>query len=184
MLPNGIIEASDLVPTFKLALTDEVISASKNKDQDPHLFLPTQAEPLASGWDVRCADPDGIDLKPGCYLKVPLGFRVFSPSGWWLRLVPRSSTFIKKHIHALYGTIDEAYEGQVFFCGQYLPDADQIMNCNRLKRIEFGDRIGQIIPARRENMTVEVVSNDDFAKLSAQRDSSRKDGGLGSSGDK
>jgi dUTPase len=170
------------VPTFKFALTDEVISASK--DQDPHLFLPTQAEPLASGWDVRCASANGIELKPGCYIKVPLGFRVFSPPGWWLRLVPRSSTFIKKHIHALYGTIDEAYEGQVFFCGQYLPDAELIINCNRLKKIEFGDRIGQIIPARRENMTVEVVSNDNFAKLSVKRDSARKSGGLGSSGDK
>ncbi len=72
----------------------------------------------------------------------------------------------------------------MFFCGQYIPDSCEIMNNNHLKKISFGDRIGQVIPARRESMNVEIVSNDDFAKLSAERNASRKEGGFGSSGDK
>ena len=81
------------------------------KDLDKHIrpedFIPQRSEILDAGWDVKCAAYDCITLWPGKYVKIPLGIRVFAPNGWWLRLVPRSSTFIKKHINSLYGTIDE-----------------------------------------------------------------------------
>lgn len=172
------------VPEFKFCFTpglDEVIYNSKT-DLVLNDFLPTRAEPLATGWDVRCAEPGGLSLEPEQYVKIPLGIKVFSPSGWWLRLAPRSSTMVKRHIHALYGVIDEGYENQMYFCGQFIPDSNQIVNRNNPSRIEFGDRIGQLIPVRREEMLVSHVTEEEFEQLSQERDADRKDGGFGSTG--
>lgn len=182
------------VPEFKFCLLSSLHEAVRDHlegltcfgkdDYVPTVndFLPTRSEPLATGWDVRCADPKGIDLVCEGYVKIPLGIKVFSPSGWWLQLKPRSSTFAKRHIHSLYGTIDEAYEGQMFFCGQYIPDSHEIVNINSPKRIEFGDRIGQLIPVRREEMLVSSVTEEEFQKLSEDRNAERKAGGFGSTG--
>lgn len=180
-------------PVFKFALTEEVEQACKdlrvNKESfvgdyipTPHDFLPTRADADATGWDVRCATPGGIDLKPQCYIKIPLGFRTLSPKGWWLKLVPRSSTFIKRHINSLYGTIDETYEGQMFFCGQYIPDSCTIISGHNFGKVEFGDRIGQIIPVKRQEMAIEGISNKEFERLASERSASRGAGGFGSSG--
>ena len=173
------------LPDFKFCFTPELIAACQKKDRDPLEFLPTRAENLSSGWDVKCAEVDGVELKPGCYVKISLGFKVFAPDGWWLKLVPRSSTFIKKHIHSLYGTIDESYEGIMYFCGQFLPDScKELINVNRLPMIEFGDRIAQLIPIHRKEMNVSSVSEEEFAQLSQNRNSSRQRGGFGSTGDR
>lgn len=172
------------VPDFKFCILPEIYEAlqGSNGDLAPTDFLPTRSEPLATGWDVRCAAPKGIDLTPGKYLKIPLGIKVFSPPGWWLELKPRSSTFVKRHIHSLYGTIDSSYEGPMYFCGQYIVDAHEIVNGNSLKRIEFGDRIGQLIPVPLKEMLVSSISEEEFLKLSNDRNASRKDGGFGSTG--
>ena len=96
--------------------------------------------------------------------------------------MPRSSTFIKRNINSLYGTIDETYEGQLYFCGQYIHDTCTILSGHNYKRVEFGDRIGQIIPVKRQEMVVEGISNEEFEKLASERSASRGAGGFGSSG--
>jgi dUTPase len=106
---------------------------------------------------------------------------MLAPEGWWLELKPRSSTFTNRHLHALYGTIDETYPGQLLFACQYQPDACEIINRGSLKRIEFGDRIGQVIPVRREEMTVSVTTLKELQEEHARRNSERT-GGFGSSG--
>ena len=171
------------VPTYKFALTRDVLDHCGGTEFEPEDFLPTRSEPEASGWDVRCADPEGLDLTPGCYYKIPLGFRSFCPPGWWAELNPRSSTFIKRHLHSLYGKIDETYPNEWFFLCQYLPDACQIQNHNYPKRVEFGDRIGQVMPVKRQDMIREVISNDEMDTEIRIRDAARK-GGLGSTGTK
>lgn len=175
---------SDPQPEFKFCILPEVVEHCKEMGEDPAEFLPFKAEDRSSGWDVRCAEPGGVTLNPGCYLKIPLGIKVFSPENWWLRLVPRSSTFIKRHIHSLYGTIDESYEGQLYFCGQYVEDACAMINVNHLKRIEFGERIGQLIPMYRETMIVSEINEEEFSKLTMERNATRGQGGFGSSGAK
>ncbi len=109
-------------PVYKFALTSELIDAvADHKVLCADDFLPTRSDSEASGWDVRCAVPGGFSLEPGQYYKIPLGFRAFSPSGWWAELNPRSSTFIKRHLHALYGKIDETYQiNGSFFVSTYL----------------------------------------------------------------
>jgi len=169
------------VPTYKFAITEELNFNCEDTGFNPKDFLPRRSEPEASGWDVRCAYRDGFDLIPEHYYKIPLGFRAFCPIGWWAELNPRSSTFIKRHLHSLYGKIDETYPDEWFFLCQYIPDARNILNTNHPKRIEFGDRIGQVMPVKRQDMSIEVISNDVMDETITNRDAIRK-GGLGSTG--
>jgi dUTPase len=164
---------TNTLPTFKFALREDLA--------DQKQFLPTQGEPLATGFDVRAApiDRKSIVIRPGQYFKIPLGFRSFCPPGWWFKLEPRSSTFAKKHVHALCGVIDEGYENQLVFAGQYIPD---VLEMGHDLTINFGDAIGQIIPYQRQIMNVEHISNEEFDRLCRVRGGVRGTGGFGSTG--
>lgn len=158
------------IPVFKFATRE---------DLEP-TFLPTKAEPWATGWDVRAAQKDMKDLiiRPGQYFKIPLGFRVFPPEGWWLYLHPRSSSFAKKHMHNLIGIIDEHYSHEVLFAGQYIPD---INSMGHDLIVKFGDPIGQMVPVKRVEMVIEYVSNEEYDDLCGKRKAIRN-GGFGSTG--
>lgn len=156
-------------PLFKFALKESL----KNDNS----FLPVKADEDATGWDVSAAfenDSNLITLNPKDWIKIPLGFRCFAPKGWWLELRPRSSTTAKKNIHCLYGVVDETYEGMMFFCGQYLPKDDSQLV------IEFGEKIGQLVPVKRQEMDTESISNEEFDELCKKRQGKRGEGGFGS----
>lgn len=157
------------IPNYRFARREDL---SNNPE-----FLPTRAEGAATGWDVRAAlvGEAKIQIKPFEYFKIPLGIRAFCPPGWWFDLKPRSSTFAKKHIHALYGVIDETYDRELVFAGQYIPD---VMPAFYSIEIKFGEAIGQIIPVFRQEMTVEDISNEEYLKLCNARGTTR--GGFGS----
>ena len=179
------------IPTYKFALRQDLEDGGKIE------FLPTRAEEKATGWDVRAAqeDQEPIVLQPFEYAKIPLGFRAFSPEGWWFELRPRSSTFAKKHLHCLYGVIDQEYEGDCVWAVQYIPRlwSDHYVGDTMGRRyiqtirgmectINFGDAIGQIIPVKRQEMKVERVSNVDYDSLCKERGGERGEGGFGSTG--
>jgi dUTP pyrophosphatase len=154
------------IPIFRFALTDGLDDS----------FLPVKGSERATGWDVKCAKD--TDIGPGEYVKIPLGFRVFAQAGWWLELRPRSSTFAKKSLHALYGVIDEDYEGQCLFACQFNPTDGFIGSAS----IKAGEAIGQIIPVIRQPMVVERVSNEEYDILCKERATKRGTGGFGSTG--
>lgn len=156
---------NNLTPIFKFVLNEDL------SDQ----FLPTRGTELATGWDVRSAQD--LTLEYGQYAKIPLGFRVFIPPGWWLELKPRSSSFTKKSLHALYGVIDEDYFGQMIFACQYLPS-----NTDEKLEIKFGDAIGQLIPVVRHEMKVERINNEEYENLCKASKTTRGAGGFGSTG--
>jgi dUTPase len=161
----------DNIPVFKFALRKDLANEKQ--------FLPTRAEPLATGWDVRAAQEDRkpIVLRAGQYFKITLGFRSFCPAGFWYQLAPRSSSFTKKHMHNLIGTIDETWEGETCFAGQYVPDLNML---GKDLIVNFGDPIAQIIPMKRQEMLIEEASNETIEELYANRNAIRKDGGFGS----
>jgi dUTPase len=163
------------IPTFRFAITSATHINEPGKGSD---FVPTRGTDRATGWDVRCANRQMI-IRPGQHVKIPLGFRVFAPPGWWLELRPRSSTFAKKNLHSLYGVIDEDYEGQCLFACQYIPDISSMGNDLVL---EFGEAIGQVIPVKRQEMIVKEIYNDEYEKLCEERNAARKTGGFGSTG--
>ena len=164
------------LPKFLFALREDL--------KDEKQFLPTRAEPLATGWDVRAAMPDREPLFvwPNEYVKIPLGVRAFCPPGWWYRLAPRSSSFTKKNLHALYGTIDEAYPEELVFAAHYIPGKrikKEPVFLSDVLKIEFGEAIAQIIPVRRQEMVVEEIENTELEKMYQARNAIRN-GGFGS----
>ena len=185
-----------LIPNFKFALREDL--------KEESIFLPTRSTPKSTGWDVRAAwtDKKSVDVQFGQYIKIPLGFRTFAPEGWWYELKPRSSTFGKKNLHALYGTIDEDYEGQLIFVCQYLPpflfsgdlmskkitdkeifvnDGGIMVFVKDLKlTIDFGEAIGQLIPVKRQEMNIESINNEEYDLLCKNRGGIRGTGGFGS----
>lgn len=170
------------LPTFKFALREDL---KNNKE-----FLPVRGEPKATGWDVRAAN--SLIIAPFENVKIPLGFRTLCPEGWWFELKPRSSTFAKKNLHALYGTVDETYEGELIFACQYIPpflhnkifDFSLISDYfnNAKLEINFGDAIGQIIPIRRQEMNVIEATNEEIEEDFKRRAAKRGAGGFGSTG--
>lgn len=174
------------IPEFKFALTEGLDCS----------FLPTKSEPLATGWDVRYAGKEEIVLKPFDTVKLPLGFRMFAPPGWWLELRPRSSTFAKKNLNCLYGVIDQTFSQELLLGAQWLPPLptfnpkgffpakvwSDYLDKNTLI-ITPGEKLGQVIPVKRQVMSVVPITNEKFDELCVERNAERK-GGFGSTGDK
>jgi len=158
------------IPTFKFAIQDGLGEE----------YLPTRAEPTATGWDVRAAER--IELNPFDKAKISLGIRCFAPPGYSLELRPRSSTFAKKNLSALYGVIDNGYENYLLFACQWIPEMEKLNNRNypKVLLIEKGDRIGQLVPVKLQEMNVEKVSADEFDLLCKNRGGVRGTGGFGS----
>jgi dUTPase len=189
--PEGIMGLQ--TPTFRFAVREDL------KDTGD-LFVPSRGTPKSTGWDVKAAwdDRKSKVIAFGEYVKIPLGFRTFAPAGWWYELKPRSSTFGKKKLHSLYGTIDEDYEGQLIFACQWLPDFELqghgnawddgtisfvvTNDYNPKLTIDFGEAIGQIIPVKRQEMQIESISNEEFDRLCKERAAIRGAGGFGSTG--
>lgn len=158
------------IPVFQFAIREDL--------NDNNIFLPKRATPIATGWDIKAAlKTESLVIKPGTYVKIPLGFRVFAPEGWWLECRPRSSSFTKKNLHCLYGVIDEDYEGECIFACQYIPDVRSMGND---LVIDFGEAVGQIVPVKRQEMTVEQISNSEFDLKCKERNAQRGAGGFGS----
>lgn len=154
-------------PIFKFALRENI--------KEDKRFLPTRAEPEATGYDCRAAllNKEPLTLSPGDYFKIPLGFRAFCPPGWYYQLHPRSSSFVKKHMHNLIGIIDETFPLETIFAGQYLPPNEEKLTIN------WGDPIAQIIPKRRVDMKVIEISNEEYDNDIKERNAVRT-GGIGS----
>ena len=159
----------------KLQAKFDIINDSEKKI---HGFLPERTTDFATGYDVKNAG-ENLVIKPFEYVKIPLGFRAILPEGFWFYLVPRSSTFAKKHLHCLNGIIDQDFESAWFFAGQYIPRND--IASEPYLGIAHGDRIAQIILLPRYEFEAIAIDSSEFAKLSKERCSKRGEG-FGSSG--
>lgn len=154
------------VPSFKFALRTDIT--------DDERFLPTRATPQSAGWDVACAfeDHKPLTIQPGEYVKIPLGFRCIPAKGYWFKMNPRSSSFTKKKLHALYGVVDYDYRQMCYFCAKY--DGTEPLT------LEFGEKIGQIIPVKTVEMSIVKIHNKTFDKMCLKENNQRV-GGFGSS---
>lgn len=122
-----------------------------------------------SDWiDLRCAEPNGIDLKTGEFKLISLGVSMKLPDGYEAHIVPRSSTFKNYGILLVNSTgiIDNLY------CG----DNDKWMfpvYATRDTHIDFNDRICQFRIVKKQPTII-------FEKVDHLDGKSR--GGFGSSG--
>lgn len=185
-MTNELLKPPFLTPPYFFAVTQEVFSKGPieldGETVSPNDFLPKQGRPKDTGYDVRCAELAGLTIQPGHYFKMKLGFRALCPEGWWLRLAPRSGTFAKLNVHALYGTIDELYENEFCFAGQYIPDSARTISGGAEFHIPYGARIGQLIPMPRYEMPVVGTTNEELTEKFKERDGVRGTSGFGSSG--
>jgi dUTP pyrophosphatase len=132
------------------------------------LPLPAPASPGSAGLDLRAAIAGERLIQPGERVAVPTGLVLEIPAGWEGQVRPRSGLALRHGIGLINapGTIDSDYRGEV---------AVLLINLGGQPfTLRRGDRIAQLVLARAE--AVEWEEADSLA------DSSRGDGGFGSTG--
>ena len=134
---------------------------------DPDLPLPSYAHPGDAGLDLYARTD--VVLGPGERAVVPTGVAVALPAGCVGLVHPRSGLAARLGLSLVNspGTIDEGYRGEVQVIAVNLDPAEAIA-------LSRGDRIAQLVVQRVE--TVEIVEVDTLS------DTSRGEGGFGSSG--
>jgi dUTP pyrophosphatase len=139
--------------------------ALKVKLLRPGAQLPTRATPGASGLDLyACLDVD-MEIGPDTTL-VPCGISIEVPWGYEVQVRPRSG-LSRRGVNVVFGTVDSDYRGEIFVNMHTIGTLGSY-------RIQSGDRIAQLVIARVEMLP--AVEAEELA------DSSRGDGGFGSTG--
>jgi dUTPase len=82
---------------------------------------------------------------------------------------------------SLYGVIDEGYQNEVLFACRYL---QPYCSFNEYIEVKPGDRIAQLVPVKRQEMSVSRVSDEEYEILTMDRAGARGTGGFGSTGEK
>ena len=132
------------------------------------LPLPSYMTPDAAGCDIHAAVREPMLLLPGDRALVPAGFSIALPRGLEAQIRPRSGLALRHGITCLNspGTIDADYRG---------PVAVILINHGREPfMVSRGDRIAQMVIARVERVSFDVVGELD--------ETHRSSGGFGSTG--
>ncbi|MDR1345999.1 MAG: dUTP diphosphatase [Bacteroidales bacterium] len=130
--------------------------------------LPAYATLFSAGMDLRANLEESIILKPLERALVPTGLFIELPAGYEAQVRPRSGLAAKNGITILNtpGTIDADYRGEI--------KVILINLSNDAFEIRHGERIAQMVVARHETVTWQLVE-----QLS---ESVRGEKGFGSSG--
>ena len=130
--------------------------------------IPQYATPGSAGMDLRANLKEPVILKPLQRQMIPTGLFIELPAGYEAQVRPRSGMAHKKGITCLNspGTIDSDYRGEIKIILINLSDT--------LQTIEHGDRIAQLIIAKVEKATWDIVKQ--------LNQSQRGEGGFGHTG--
>lgn len=123
----------------------KVVNSSSND-------LPHYATAGAAGMDIRANITDAINLAPLQRLLIPTGIFLEIPTGYEVQIRPRSGLALKNGITCLNtpGTIDSDYRGELKIL--------LINLSNEIQTINNADRIAQLIVAKVETATLELVN--------------------------
>lgn len=129
---------------------------------------PQYAKPGDAGADLRAVEQ--VSIFPGDSVMVKTGIAIELPIGYEAQVRPRSGLAYKKQITVLNtpGTVDEGYRGEV---GVIL-----INHGKTTFLVEKGDKIAQLV--------IKPVKQADFQIVDELSDTSRGEGGFGSTGRK
>jgi len=142
------------------------MSALKIKRLVPHAILPSYAHAGDAGMDV-CAS-EATTLAPGAIALVATGIALELPPGTEAQVRPRSGLAAKHGVTVLNapGTIDEGYRGEV-----------------KVILINHGTSPFVVAPGMRiAQLVIAPVLRMDIEEIHALTDTSRGDGGFGSTG--
>ena len=139
----------------------KVINQSDNE-------IPQYATPGSAGMDLKANLKEPVNLKPLQRQMIPTGLFIELPDGYEGQVRPRSGMANKQGITCLNspGTVDSDYRGEIKIILINLSDT--------LQTIEHGDRIAQLIIARVEKATWDIVKQ--------LNQSQRGEGGFGHTG--
>jgi dUTP pyrophosphatase len=126
--------------------------------------LPEYSSDGAAGADLRARE--AVVLSPGARAAVATGLHVEIPAGHVGLVWPRSGLAVRHGIDTLAGVIDSDYRGEV--------KVVLVNHGDAAFRIEPGDRIGQLL--------VQRVERAAFLRAPALAETSRGEGGFGSTG--
>jgi dUTP pyrophosphatase len=134
---------------------------------DPELPLPSYAHPGDAGADLLTTVD--VTLAPGERAMVPTGIAIALPEGYVALVHPRSGLAARHGLSIVNtpGTVDAGYRGEIKV---------MLINHDPRELIELrrGDRIAQLV--------VQRVERARFTEVGDLPDSSRGDGGYGSTG--
>jgi dUTP pyrophosphatase len=137
------------------------------KRLDPGVPLPSYAHPGDAGADLATAED--VKLGPGERALVPTGIAIALPDGYAAFVHPRSGLAARHGVTLVNapGTVDAGYRGEIKVT---------LLNTDRDRTVSFrrGDRIAQLVIQRVERAV--------FREVTVLPDSSRGDGGFGSTG--
>lgn len=133
--------------------------------------MPVKKTVGAAAWDCFAREDTIVKAAP---VLIGLGFMAEPPEGYYLEIVPRSSTGLKTPLRQpnSVGIIDADYRGEV----KAMYEVHCTCDCYRIGRAEIkaGDRIAQMIPRKMED--VDLVQVDELSETE------RGNGGFGSTG--
>ncbi len=134
---------------------------------DERAVLPSRAHVGDAGLDLCCLD--AVELSPGERARIPTGIAIELPAGHAGLIVPRSGLAAKHGIAIVNapGLIDEGYRGELQVLLLNTDSASAV-------RLEAGERIAQLVVVGVAALTP--------VEVDAVGESSRGDGGFGSSG--
>lgn len=167
--PSDLLELAD-VPTNSVSTTKNSSETIKIKYHEPITPL-ENINGANSDWiDLRCAEPNGVDLKTGEFKLISLGVSMKLPDAYEAHIVPRSSTFKKWGLLQTnpHSVIDNSFNS----------DTDiwkYPVYATRDTHIDFNDRICQFRIVKKQPTII-------FEKVNHLDGKSR--GGFGSSGTK
>jgi len=120
-----------------------------------HQQLPVYATPQSAGMDLRANLSEPVTLHPLERRLIPTGLYIALPIGYEAQVRPRSGLALKHGVTVLNapGTIDADYRGEIGVVLVNLSQSDFVVN--------DGERIAQMVIARHEQGTFEVVEELD-----------------------
>ena len=137
----------------------KIINKSKHE-------LPKYTTIGSAGMDLRANINASIAIAPGERVLIPTGLHIALPIGYEAQIRPRSGLALKKGVHAILGTIDSDYRGDI-----------GVIFYNNSKEpftVNDGDRIAQMVIAQYERAEWDEVDELD--------ETERGEGGFGHSG--
>ena len=151
-------------------MTQATIQMCWTPAADRDVGLPAYASAGAAGADLRAnlPDRDAVAIAAGARALIPTGLMMAIPAGFEVQVRPRSGLALKHGVTVLNapGTIDSDYRGEVGVILVNQGDAPFV--------VAHGDRIAQMIVA--------PVVRARFVEVTGLSDTSRGQGGFGSTG--
>ncbi len=95
------------------------------------------------GYDLRVwLETDGVVIQPNTMVNLRTGVFLKLPDGCWGDVRPRSSTFSKRKLFIMGGTIDEGYTGEIsVFVWNPTSEPHAVNNGDRLAQLVIAPRI-------------------------------------------